>query len=87
MPEPRARSIAAWCRLRGVSRASFYAWEQRDPALVPVTITMGRRRLISDEADAEWHAQRMKAAVRDQRVRRLMHEALTREEDCATRKR
>jgi predicted DNA-binding transcriptional regulator AlpA len=65
-PEPRARSIAAWCRLRGISRASFYVWKREHPEWLPQTISMGRRVLITDEADAAWLARRMVATIKEE---------------------
>jgi len=65
-----ARSISDWCRHRGVSRASFYIWEKTNPSLVPLAIRLGRRRVVTDEADAEWHERRMQVALDERKAAR-----------------
>jgi hypothetical protein len=47
-------TIDEWCRFRRVSRAMFY----KRPDLMPRTHSVGVKRIISDEADAEWLAAR-----------------------------
>jgi predicted DNA-binding transcriptional regulator AlpA len=48
----RAFSIAVFCEDNGISRAHFYNLKKR--GLAPKTLMVGRRRLVSDEAAAEW---------------------------------
>jgi hypothetical protein len=51
-----SRSIADWCKHRGISRAKFY---QLDKAgLAPRTFNIGTKRIISPVADVEWLRQR-----------------------------
>jgi predicted DNA-binding transcriptional regulator AlpA len=47
-----AYSIAEFCKAHGISRAHFYNLKKR--GLAPKTLFAGRRRLVSDEAAAEW---------------------------------
>lgn len=47
-----ATSIVNFCKAHGISRAHFYNLAKRGPA--PRTLKAGRRRLVSDEAAAEW---------------------------------
>jgi predicted DNA-binding transcriptional regulator AlpA len=48
----RALSINEFCRAHGISRAMFYKLEKQ--GLAPRVMHVGSRRLISDEAGAEW---------------------------------
>jgi hypothetical protein len=51
-----SRSIADWCKHRGISRAKFY---QLDKAgLAPRTFHIGTKRIVSPIADAEWIRER-----------------------------
>src|SRR5271168_5231571 len=47
-----AFSIAEWCRYRGICPATFYNHLQRGE--MPATLKIGRRTIITAEADAEW---------------------------------
>jgi predicted DNA-binding transcriptional regulator AlpA len=47
-----ATSIAEFCKAHGISRATFYNLRHRGQA--PKTLVVGRRRLISTSAAAEW---------------------------------
>jgi hypothetical protein len=49
-------TIAEWCVHRKVSRSMFYKLDAQ--GLTPKTHSVGVRRLISPEADAEWLRQR-----------------------------
>src|SRR5271163_3642940 len=51
-PHRGAFSIAEWCRYRGICPATFYNHLQRGE--MPATLKIGRRTLITAEADAEW---------------------------------
>ena len=45
-------SIREWCRYRGNCPATFY--NRRRHGEMPATLTIGRRRIITAEADKEW---------------------------------
>ena len=45
-------SIAGWCRYRGICPATFY--NRRRYGEMPATLAIGRRRIITAEADKEW---------------------------------
>jgi predicted DNA-binding transcriptional regulator AlpA len=45
-------SLAEWCQYRGISISFFYKLDEMGKA--PVTMKLGRRRLISSEADEAW---------------------------------
>ena len=45
-------TLDEWCRYRRISRAMFYKLDQQN--LAPATYYVGAKRLISDEADADW---------------------------------
>ena len=47
-----AVSISTFCKAHGISRAHFYNLMKRGKA--PRTLIVGRRRLVSVEAAAEW---------------------------------
>jgi hypothetical protein len=47
-----AVSIPTFCKAHGISPATFYNLRKRGKA--PRTLLVGRRRLVSDEAAAEW---------------------------------
>jgi hypothetical protein len=47
-----AVSIPVFCKTHGISVAHFYNLKNR--GLAPKTLVAGRRRLVSDEAAAEW---------------------------------
>jgi hypothetical protein len=47
-----AFSIAEWCRYRGICPATFYNHLQRGE--MPATLKIGRRTIITAEADTEW---------------------------------
>jgi hypothetical protein len=49
-------TIAEWCDRRRLSLAMFYKLDQQN--LAPRSYYVGRKRCISDEADAEWLAAR-----------------------------
>jgi predicted DNA-binding transcriptional regulator AlpA len=48
----KACSILDFCKEHAISRAHFYNLVKR--GLAPRTLRVGRRRLVSDEAAAEW---------------------------------
>jgi hypothetical protein len=52
LPHRGAFSIAEWCRYRGICPATFYNHLQRGE--MPATLKIGRRTIITAEADAEW---------------------------------
>jgi hypothetical protein len=54
-PPPLAHSIPEFCRLHGISQ-SFY-FQLKKAGRAPVEMRIGRRRLISVEAAAEWRRQ------------------------------
>jgi predicted DNA-binding transcriptional regulator AlpA len=45
-------SIAQWCQHHGLSGSYFYKLQKAGRA--PVTINIGRRRLVSSKADQDW---------------------------------
>jgi hypothetical protein len=45
-------SIREWCRYRGICPATFY--NRRSHGEMPATLSIGRRRIITAEADKEW---------------------------------
>ena len=49
---PKAYSIKDFCEAHGISRNLFY--NLRKQGLAPKLIQLGKRRLISEEAAAEW---------------------------------
>lgn len=51
-PHRGAFSIAEWCRYRGICPATFYNHLQRGE--MPAILRIGRRTIITAEADAEW---------------------------------
>ncbi len=51
----QALSIAEFCKQHSISRNLFYALKKQ--GLAPKTIHVGKRRLISTEAAAEWRKQ------------------------------
>ena len=53
-------TIVEWCALRKVSRSMFYKLDAE--GLTPRTHSVGVKRLISPQADAEWLRQREAAA-------------------------
>jgi hypothetical protein len=55
-----AYSIVEFCRAHRVSRAFFYVLLKRGDA--PKVMTVGRRRLVSDEAAKDWR-QRMEGTA------------------------
>lgn len=52
--EPRASSIPQFCQAYGISRASFYNLAKAGNA--PDTISVGRRRIITNESAKKWEA-------------------------------
>jgi hypothetical protein len=54
-------SVAEWCRHRRVSRGLLYKLWKEDKG--PKWFHIGTRRFISEEADAEWLAEREAEAV------------------------
>lgn len=57
--EPDARSIDEWCKAHGISRAMFYKLPEAER---PRLMYVGRRRLVSKEASAEWRRKREEIA-------------------------
>jgi hypothetical protein len=51
-PRPGSFSIREWCRYRGICPATFY--NRRRYGEMPATLSIGRRRIITAEADKEW---------------------------------
>jgi hypothetical protein len=49
---PGSFSILEWCQHRGICPATFY--NRRRYGEMPTTLTIGRRRIITAEADKEW---------------------------------
>ena len=49
---PHARSIAEFCNANGISQSFFYKLLKQGKA--PKTMLVGRRRLISSDAEQEW---------------------------------
>jgi hypothetical protein len=47
-----SKSIQKWCADREISRGMFYRLDAAGKA--PKTVYIGTRRMITDEADAEW---------------------------------
>lgn len=58
--EKLARTIQQWCKDRGISRGRYYELQQA--GLVPRTYSIGSKKYISNQADAEWQA-RMEAGA------------------------
>lgn len=54
-------SIPEWCEHNRISRSLFYILDRRGEA--PQTFRVGKRRLISPEADIEWRRERETRAV------------------------
>jgi hypothetical protein len=54
-------TINQWCEWRQISRAMFYKLEAQ--GLAPRTHNAGKKRLISEEADADWLRQREAATA------------------------
>ncbi len=54
LAQRRAMTVNEWCTARRVSRPMFY--KLRRLGIGPRTYTVGTRRFISHEADAEWQA-------------------------------
>ena len=57
-----AQSVAEFCKAHGISCAHFYNLKKR--GLAPKTLVLGRRRLVSQEAAAEWR-RRMEASANE----------------------
>lgn len=51
---PQALSVESFCEQFGISRSFFYKLRRQGKA--PRTLTIGRRRLITPDAIAEWQA-------------------------------
>jgi len=49
---PGSFSIREWCRYRGICPATYY--NRRRYGEMPASLTIGRRRIITAEADKEW---------------------------------
>jgi len=60
-PPRRDYTIKEWCAKRRVSRGLFY--EMLKLGIAPKTMKLRKRRTISEEADAEWQAQREAATA------------------------
>ena len=56
-------SVSEWCQYRGICPATFY--NRRRQGEMPATVKIGRRRIITGEADEEWR-QRMEIAAQRQ---------------------
>lgn len=55
----KAVSIKEFCRQHGISKNLFYKLEKEGHA--PKTINLGKRRLITEEAAAEWRVNMQKS--------------------------
>lgn len=53
-------TVSEWCEYRRISRGMFYKLDEKGQA--PRSHFAGAKRLISDEADADWIKQRETAA-------------------------
>lgn len=62
-PRRGAFSIAEWCHYRGICPATFY--NRRRFGEMPAVLKIGRRTLITAEADAEWRRRMETACVTD----------------------
>jgi predicted site-specific integrase-resolvase len=51
-----AFTIREWCERNRISRSLFYILDRRGEA--PHTFRVGKRRLVSPEADVEWRRER-----------------------------
>jgi hypothetical protein len=60
-PPPLALSIAEFCKAHGISEPMYFKMKKQ--RLTPKEMAVGVRRLISQEAAAEWRRQREQAAV------------------------
>lgn len=56
-----ALSIIEFCRAHGISRPTYYNLKKK--GLTPREMEVGARRLISQEAAADWRREREAAAV------------------------
>jgi hypothetical protein len=56
-------TINQWCERRQVSRAMFYKLEAQ--GLAPRTHNAGKKRLISEQSDADWVREREAASAHD----------------------
>jgi len=63
MSDKRSSTIPEWCTRRGVSRSTFYKLDAQGKA--PRTYFAGAKRMISDEADADWVREREAEALAD----------------------
>ncbi len=50
--ERRGYSISEWCQAYGIGRTLFYKMRKNNKT--PRITELGRRRIITNEADAEW---------------------------------
>lgn len=57
----QAYSIAEFCKVHGISRGMYYILENEGRA--PITMHLGRRRLISREEAAHWREQMIRIAA------------------------
>ena len=51
-----AFSVRQWCQYRGICTATFY--NRRASGEMPATVKIGRRTIITAEADDEWRRRR-----------------------------
>lgn len=61
LDEADAYSVEEFCRRHRISIQLFYKFQDE----MPVTFTIGKRRLISREAAARWRAEREAASATD----------------------
>lgn len=59
--QSKASSISQFCADHGISRSMFYALRKAGKA--PRLLAVGKRRLVSTEAAAEWRKQREEEMV------------------------
>jgi predicted DNA-binding transcriptional regulator AlpA len=57
-----AYSVREWCERRGIGRATFYA--RLPHGEMPAIVKIGRRMIITLEADEEWRERMEEAAAR-----------------------
>ena len=58
-----AFTISEWCDRNRISRSLFYILDRRGEA--PQTFRVGKRRLVSPEADLDWRRELEAKAVRE----------------------
>ena len=67
-----AFSVRQWCQYRGICTATFY--NRRASGEMPATVKVGRRTIITAEADYEWR-RRMEGRAQASQKRRLKNDS------------